>query len=141
MRYILQNFSSTSQACACAHITKRACAVLDTPLFTPSNRCKNLGIFKISVKISEDFQDFTKVSGFLRDFQTSCAISRFLQRFLLNRTRFPQVADPSEAAYAGDGVHSGVAQPSKSFDGKREKRNASRLACGSVGSEFSLLSY
>ena len=47
-----------------------------------------------------------------------------------------------EAAYAGDGVHSGVAQPSKSFDGKREKRNASgRLACGSVGSEFSLLSY
>ena len=26
-----------------------------------------------------------------------------------------------EAAYAGDGVHSGVAQPSKSFDGKREK--------------------
>ena len=47
----------------------------------------------------------------------------------------------NEAAYAGDGVHSGVAQPSKSFDGKREKRNASRLACGSVGSEFSLLSY
>ena len=46
-----------------------------------------------------------------------------------------------EAAYAGDGVHSGVTQPSKSFDGKREKRNASRLACGSVGIEFSLLSY
>ena len=31
-----------------------------------------------------------------------------------------------EAAYAGDGVHSGVAQPSKSFDGKREKGNASQ---------------
>ena len=30
---------------------------------------------------------------------------------------------------------------SLNFDGKREKRNASRLACGSVGSEFSLLSY
>ena len=48
----------------------------------------------------------------------------------------------NEVAYAGDGVHSGVAQPSKSFDGKKDKYlNASRLACGSVGSEFSLLSY
>ena len=43
-----------------------------------------------------------------------------------------------EVAYVGDGVHSGFAQPSKSF---HEKRNASRLACGSMGSEFSLLSY
>ena len=78
--------------------THRACAVLElfnTPLFTPFNARLLVKIptfrkdFKISVKIfrdlTEDFQDFTRISGFLRDFKISREISRFLQRLILRR--------------------------------------------------------